>query len=356
MHNAPSKTKGTLVMDVITSIPNANANGMGFTKETLKNSYQSMKSTPLDYEHEQHIILGHVIEPELIEDGDFTILRTASITWKDRLREWGIEDLSKLQFSMECLYNQYDFWVKSKGVIEKENAPVEWIEKLENWDYNEPVLDLETGERVILLLGGKNGIVEFNGIGVTCNPADITAKTLYQAANKKTNEMEGEKMSFKIFETEADYNTAVATVKSEVEGSLNQVIASKDEEINSWKAKAEEFEGKYNEEKTRADAFDATIAEQAKAALLETRKQVLASKNYESDEDDNLFIAEASQEDFDKFVKRIEKAQASVAKQFEAKAERLGFKEAYASLNLTAEDGEGEGEGEKSDKPKLTAF
>jgi len=355
-HHAPSKSKAAVVADVITSIPNTNSNGMGFTAKTLQNSYQTMKTVPIDYEHDQSFILGNVIEPFLVEENSYTILRVAGVMWKKPLRYLGIDDLTQPKWSMECYYNDYAFYTQSKGIIEKEQAPIEWVEKLEYWDYGEPVIDQENGERVILLLGGSDGVVEFSGLAVTWNPADKTTQTLYQAASNKNKKGSEFKLDEKELQKKID--EAIASVKADYDKKLEEFKASiveKDNLIKDYEEKLKAAEANVLAEKERADKAESELQKIAIAKLVDDRKQILASKNYtEFDEEDEKFLAEASEEDFNAFVKRIEKiANATVSKvktEFEAKAFEFGLnKEVIASLKLADDENNDQSTNDKID-------
>lgn len=316
-YNCPSAAKGALVMDVITSLPNFNGNGMAFTAATLRNSYQTMNLSPLDYEHRQEHILGSVVNTEVVDSGDFSILRTFAIAWKARMKDWGIEDLKSLKYSMECFYNDYDFYTKSRGIILKEDAPAEWSEEYASYDWSRPVIDLATGERVILLLGGENGVVEFVGIGVVKNPADKTSETLFAAANQN-NEQGGNPNMF----TQEDMDKALTELREQLQSEFDvklseanvqfeQATASLNDsgvQLQELQAKLAEAEVKVTEFTEKAIAAEAELQKQATAKMVEDRKQVLASKNYPADlvATKEQFLAEASEEAFNAMVSEFE--------------------------------------------------
>ncbi|NLE04744.1 MAG: hypothetical protein GX638_08090, partial [Crenarchaeota archaeon] len=195
------------------------------------------------------------------------------------------------------------------------------------------------GNRVGLLLGGIDGVVNFNRCGLIIwgEGADRLAETHLQVAHKKNKE--GDVMPFKIFETEADYNAAIASVKQEMENNFNQtIVASKDQEIADWKAKAEDFETKYNAEKERADSAENKLQEQVTAALIAERKQALANVKYPEDRIEKKveWLGKASKEEFDEFIEEVKALYASASKQLEAKASAMGL-QGFASINLTGE-------------------
>lgn len=337
-HLAPSKSKATVVADVITSIPNVNSNAMGFTAKTLKNSYQTMKTVPIDYEHSQEMILGNVIEPFLIEEDDNVILRVAGIMWKKPLRYLGIDDLTLPKWSMECFHTDYAFYTQSKGVIEKDNAPVKWVEQLENWDYGEPVIDEENGERVILLLGGSDGIVEFSGLAVTWNPADKTTQTLYQAASEKNK---GSEVKLELTEKQLQekIDEAIASVKAEYDKKLDEAKASvleKDNLIKEYDEKLKTAEASVLSEKDRADKAEGIIKEREIADRFASRKEVLASKKLSYRQEKESFIKDSNDEQFNDWVADLEALASSFVKEKTASANE---KEDII-VNLTGNDKE----------------
>jgi hypothetical protein len=303
---APSKRKGAVVMNVIASIPNTNTNGMGFTAEVLRNSYQSMLDCPLDYEHEQHIILGHVKDSKIVDEDGLATLRTAAITYKKRLADWNVENLTDMRYSMECIPDDYAFWIKSKGIIEKGNAPSEWKENLNDWDIN-PIYDTETNERVILLLGGSSGTVEFIGIGITDHPADKTANTLLQVANDKNKEgqteMTEQEMQAKIEAVAKEKDDIIAKLNGDITN-MTATASEKDVKIQEFEAKASEFETQVGEITQKLEASNSKLKE----FVVASRKQVLASKNVPADliEKKAEFIASATDEQFGEYVAEVE--------------------------------------------------
>jgi hypothetical protein len=314
---SPSKTKGGLVMDVITSIPNTNKNGMGFTAKVLENSYESMLQCPLDYQHDQPIILGHVIDSKVVPiEESMAKLRTAAITYKKRLAAWNIENLANMQYSMECIPSGYAFYTPTKGVVEKENAPVEWIEHLADWDDGTPVYDSETNERVILLLGGSEGSVEFIGIGITDRPADTTAYTLLQVAHEKSihseggNELENytqEQLDQKLNELKEQLASEYAT---KIEEAKTVTATAKDAE---WQTKFDEVQASLTSEKERANNAEAALGEIKAKELVASRKEILAEANYPENmlEKKAEFIASATDEVFEAFVAEFKELTAS---------------------------------------------
>jgi hypothetical protein len=209
---------------------------------------------------------------------------------------------------MECIPSGYAFYTPTKGVIEKENAPVEWVEHLADWDDGIPVYDSDTNERVILLLGGSEGSVEFIGIGITDRPADTTAYTLLQVAHEKGIYSEGgqetletytqEQLDQKLNEQKEQLASEYAT---QIEDAKIVTATAKDAE---WQTKFDEVQASLKSEKERADNAEATLGEIRAKELVASRKEILAEANYPESmlEKKAEFIASATNEDFDAFV------------------------------------------------------
>jgi hypothetical protein len=368
--NVPNGSKMGVVYDIVHAYPFINGNGAGFTSDVLKNSYLSFLNSLIDINHNMEYIVGTIVKAEIIEDGNSPLtIRLFGVLDKDILLQWGIEDLISEDWSMECKFSQYCYSIGNK-IYQPSDVP-EIDTHFNEIAEGQPIYD-KVGNRVNILLGGTNGTVDFNRCGLIIwgQGADSLAETHLQVANDKTKQnKKGSEinMAFKEFLTEADWNAAVASIKNDYKTELkfDQIqtdlqtaqasLVTKDTEITDLGGKLQTAEASAVSEKTRADVAEGKLTEIATAKLVEDRKTVLASKSYELDEEDTQFIASASQEDFDKFVKRIEKVQASTAKTMEAKAEKLGIKEAFASLNLTGKTTEDEGNGSdnKVEKPNI---
>jgi hypothetical protein len=350
----PSSSKLGCVFDIVHAYPMINGNGAGFTVDVLRNSAMSFLNSLIDINHDRNYIVGSIVKVDLIENDTSPLtVRLVGVLDKQILKDWGIEDLINDDWSMECLFNEYVYSIGGK-IYKPEDIP-DIDKKFNNIADGEPIFD-QKGNRVNILLGGINGTVDFNRCGLIIwgQGADPLAETHLQVANlknqKENNNKGSENMPFKQFETEADWKAAEAEIKNnykvelkldELQTNLQNAQASlteKDSKITELSSELETTKASLTEVTERANKAEGELEKQAQAKLVEDRKQVLASKNYELDEEDNQFIATASQEDFDKFVKRIEKVQASTTKILEAKASQLGHKEVkevFASLNLT---------------------
>jgi hypothetical protein len=297
----------------------------------------SFLNSLIDINHDRNCVAGSIVKVDLIEDDVSPLtIRLVGVLDKQILQDWGVEDLIDEDWSMECLYNDYAYCIGSK-IYKPQDVP-EIDKQFAEIAEGQAIYD-KIGNRVGLLLGGIDGVVNFNRCGLIIwgEGADRLAETHLQVAHKKNKE--GDVMPFKIFETEADYNAAIASVKQEVENNFNQtIVASKDQEIADWKAKAEDFETKYNAEKERADSAENKLQEQVTAALIAERKQALANIKYPEDRIEKKveWLGKASKEEFDEFIEEVKALYASASKQLEAKASAMGL-QGFASINLTGE-------------------
>lgn len=333
----PSASKLGVVFDIVHAFPMINGNGHGFTSDVLKKSAMSFLNSLIDINHDRNCVAGSIVKVDLIEDDVSPLtIRLVGVLDKQILQDWGVEDLIDEDWSMECLYNDYAYCIGSK-IYKPQDVP-EIDKQFAEIAEGQAIYD-KIGNRVGLLLGGIDGVVNFNRCGLIIwgEGADRLAETHLQVAHKKNKE--GDVMPFKIFETEADYNAAIASVKQEVENNFNQtIVASKDQEIADWKAKAEDFETKYNAEKERADSAENKLQEQVTAALIAERKQALANVKYPEDSIEKKveWLGKASKEEFDEFIEEVKALYASASKQLEAKASAMGL-QGFASINLTGE-------------------
>jgi predicted metal-dependent hydrolase len=111
-------------------------------------------------------------------------------------------------------------------------------------------------------------------------------------------------------------------------------------------------------EKEAKEKAEGEIAKQAEAALISERKQVLTSINYPEDlvAKKADYLAKASKEDFESFVEEVKVLFASATKNIQAKAELAGYKEIFASLNLTgktSESNEGDDPNKQTEKVNI---
>lgn len=326
----PSPSKLGVVFDIVHSYPMLNGNFHGFSADVLRNSYKTFINSPIDINHERGSICGTIVDAQLVENGNAPLtVRLVAVLYRDILKEWGIEDLMNEDWSMECLFSNVLYVVGGK-VYKPEDVP-EIDAQFNDLADGKPVFD-NLGNRVGMLLGGSDA-VDFNGCGLIIwgSGADPLAETHLQVANNKNQEGVNTELNY----TEEQMNEA----KAELQKQIDKLTADLESAQASLKEKDEALknaEASLVAEKERADKAEAELKNQATAKLVDERKQVLASKNYDVEEDDMSFLAEASQEDFDKFVKRIEKVQASTVKTLQAKAQEMGS-QAFASLNLTGE-------------------
>lgn len=337
----PSSSKLGVVFDIVHAFPMINGNGHGFTSDVLKRSAMSFLNSLIDINHDRNYIVGSIVKVDLIENDISPLtVRLVGVLDKQILQDWGIEDLLDEDWSMECLYNEYLYSIGSK-IFKPHEVPD--IDKQFNDIADGKTVYDKVGNRIGLLLGGTDGTVDFNRCGLIIwgEGADRLAETHLQVANKKNNNnKEGEIMPFKQFETEADWNAAVASIKEEYKTELKFDQLQND--LQTANASLTTEKERADTEKVRADNAEAKLTEQATATLITERKQVLASKNYPADrlEAKAEWLGKASKEEFDSFVEEVDVLFATANKQMEAKAEKLGFKEAFASINLTGKSTE----------------
>ena len=309
----PSGSKTGVVLNMCHSLPYWNDNAMGFTATTLRNSYESAMGSPINLDHNRDIILGTIVKPELYDEGEGKplTLRAISVAWKYRVQEWWI-DLQYQGWSMECAYNDYSFYVDGK-IIEKTDAPVSWIENIDNWRNGIPVYD-EKGNRVVLLLGGTDGIVDFNGLAITYSPADRLAETLLSVASKVKNE--GGQDMF----TQEQLDQAVANAVKETEDKMNLKVVALESEKNALankvtetETKLHEVETKVTESEAKASALEIKIKEKEMDDRFKTRMDAIASKSLVIRDEKKEFIRNAEDEVFNDFIADLE-AVASIKK------------------------------------------
>lgn len=335
----PSGSKAGVVLNMCHSLPFVNDNAMGFTAATLRNSYESAVASPINYSHDPSVILGSILKAELYDEGNGNplTLRAISVVWKNRLNAWWV-DLQEHGWSMECAYNDYSFYVAGK-IIEKENAPVAWIESLDNWKNGIPVYD-EKGNRVVLLLGGTDGIVEFNGLAVTYCPADKLAETLLSVASKAKNKG-GQKEMF----TQEQLNEAVANAVKEVENKLNAKISEMEDankalakKLAESESKVQALEAKASEYEAKASTLEAQIKEKEIEERFKVRQEAIASKNLVVRDEKKEFIKNADDDAFNEFIADLEAIANSLKAGMQAKASVNGQNRDGNSINLTLKD------------------
>jgi hypothetical protein len=384
----PSKNKQGAVFDLCRSLPAYNKNDMGIRPEVLELSYKTIEDTLGDINHDINLTIGSTMKSELIHKGENEpiVMRICAVFAKNRLRGnpyYNIDSISNQNgFSMEALFSDWEYLVNGT-ILTRQEKPEITEQQVENLVlYGESIYDSQ-GNRVILLLGTIDNPIEFNGFALIVNqekPADPqSTKTYLEVASQKVkdeqNKGSDKEMPFKQFETEAEFNTFIAETKNaykielnydKLQGDLQTASASlqtandslkeKDDQIQDFTTKLATANDSLATMTTRAETAEGELQKQAVAKITEDRKQALAAKNYEVDEDDLQFIATATQEDFDKFVKRIEKVQASTTKQFETKASQMGYKEAWATINLTGKMSEDENENYQEPEVKGSVF
>ena len=330
-HGAPSMTKAGIVADVCHALPVINDNWFGFTEQTLRNSYRTYTSSYIDYGHVHEEILGYVAKAELVEETPLT-LRIIGVLWKKRLDDYWVTDLEGLKWSIECLYNNYCFWTKNKGLIPPDKAPLEWIENKIQWEEGVPVYD-ENGDRVALILGGENGEIEFHGLAITWNPADPEVKTQLKVASKKGG---NNGMQY----TKEQLDEAVANAKSEMQKSMDELRHKLNEATASAETKrseADELQVKVNQLETKISELEGEIKERELIERLESRMSLISAKNIPIRDEKKDWIKSAEDDVFNDWMADMEAVLLSV-KSSTATASAYGDGSVGVSLTRKSDD------------------
>jgi hypothetical protein len=356
----PNDDLSIAVFDLCRSIPHYNKNYIGMRKEVLEKSYQSIMYKLGDKNHRRDLTVGFTLNSELIPgltEDDPIIMRICAAFWKDRLLAYDINSISSQNgFSMEINIVDWEFLINDQ-IYTRQEKPGITVQHVDDLIFNGiPIYDSD-GNLVVLLAGTLEKPINFKGFGVITddkNPADrLSNVTYFEAASEKTNEKSQETLekvdvkseikdevkqelineqnienkdgevkimaSFKIFETEEEYNAAINAAKLEVKTeydttivanlnkdleTANGNIAAKDTELGELRIKASDFEGKYNSELERSSGFESKL----KTIQCEQRKQVLASKNLSADiiTKKATFIETASDNDFNDYVAELD--------------------------------------------------
>lgn len=337
----PNDDLSAAIFDLCRSLPYYNKNYIGIRKEVLEISHLSIMYKMGDLNHRRDLGIGFTLNSELISgqnEEDPVVMRVCAAFWKDRLLAYDISSISSQNgFSMEINVTDWEYLINDV-IYTRQEKPGITDEQVDNLIYNGiPIYDSD-GNLVILLGGTLENPINFKGFGVIIKdkrPADYKSNVTYlevaSEKNSETNELieqqtnkEGEvkTMSFKIFETENDYNAEIESIKQEVKnvtkGEYDTIVANlnkdletinanfitKDTELNDLKIKASDFEVKYNSEKERASGFESKL----KTIESDRRKQVLASKNLGSDMITKKlsFIESASDNEFNDYVAELD--------------------------------------------------
>lgn len=350
----PSISKVGVGLTLMRSLPYVNGNGMCMTAKCIKNSLNSGRFSQFNFLHERGIAVGTMIGLKVYDDTEELIpkipMRVFGLgaLYRDRLEDLNIlpNELPQWGTSVEVLFKDFDFWHKGKIVL-KEEAPSEWLTYVN--EIADGIPYMWENSRVCIIAGGvdDDAVVEFVGNALTMNPADKEAGILLAVAARRfpifdlemKNEQKGDDlMPFKTFETEADWNAIVASIKKEYKKELkfDEVM----EELQTVKASLQEKDNQLSEALERAEKAEGELQKQAIAALVAERKQILASKNYPEDriakkED---WLAKASQEEFNAFIEEIEALREIMKQEITAKASMKNANESLSDIviSLTA--------------------
>ena len=380
----PSSAKSGATFDLCRSLPFSNSNFLGFTKDVLRNSYQSLLNTPVDLNHDRSIMIGSTIKSEIIEaeDDQPIIIRVCSAFWKDRLEYWGIENVADENgWSMECIFRDWSWYINGK-ILTRDECPREWDNKVDEILSGKPVYD-DIGNRMTLLAGGSqpDSILEFNGLALVAwwdRPADsLSTETYLEVANQKgvdkmanifsqeqVNEAKASErkvveseFSSKITKLEGDLTQAQASISDkdskikELEGQLTEVN-TKLAEANT---KLTEVNGQVTELTEKVSKAEASIKEKEDNERFESRKSALASKGLSYREEKNDFIKTATDESFNDWVADLEAIASATTKTLQTKASELGF-QGFASISLTgkgSESNEGDDPNKQTEKVNI---
>lgn len=190
----PSVTRAWFKAVGLHSFPTINANGDAITLATLMNSQHSATGQQINIEHGlkpgsinpngSPIAIGSIRELWVPwpEEGEDKVFPSAPVPvyflaclWRKQAREIIADlkqpDLSGWSVSMEVRFSDMEFWWKNQ-FWNPEDKP-------ELYDYVNQEYD---GSRVVRIIGGRDGIVEFQGFGMVKNPAFETAKILQAVA------------------------------------------------------------------------------------------------------------------------------------------------------------------------------
>lgn len=337
----PNDDLSAAIFDLCRSLPHYNKNYIGIRKEVLEISHLSILYKMGDLNHRRDLGVGFTLNSELIpgqNEEDSIVMRVCAAFWKDRLLAYDISSISSQNgFSMEINVKDWEYLINDV-IYTRQEKPGITDEQVDNLIYNGIPIHDSDGNLVILLAGTLENPINFKGFGVIIEdkkPADRLSNVTYlevaSEKNSETNELieqqtnkEGEvkPMSFKIFQTENDYNAEIESIKQEVKNAtkgeydiivanlnkdletINADLLTKDSDLNDLKIKASDFEGKYNFEKERADSFESKL----KTIESDRRKQVLASKNLSADmiAKKLSFIESASENEFNDYVAELD--------------------------------------------------
>lgn len=360
----PSKNKQGAVFDLCRSLPYVNRNDIGIRPEVLEASYKTIVYTLGDLNHQRDKIIGSAIKADLIRsanEDEPIVLRVCAVFWKERLRFHDIESIaSQNGFSMEVGFSDWEYLINGT-IYSRQEKPDITNEQVDGLIYEGKKIYDSDGNHVILLAGTLDEPIEFSGFGVIIDdksPADELSDITYlEVANEKNKQEGEERMPFKQFETEADWQAAVLEIQNsykaelkfdELQANYQTIQASLQEKenlIKEYDEKLKVAEANVLSEKERADKAEGELQKITVANLVNERKQILASKNYPEERiaKKEQWLATASEEEFNDFVEEIEAllatATTKVKTEFETKASQFGIaKEVIASINLTNED------------------
>lgn len=190
----PSITRAWFKAVGLHSFPTINANGDAITLATLMSSQYSATGQQINIEHGlkpgsinpngSPIAIGSIRELWVPwpEEGEDKVFPSAPVPvyflaclWRKQAREIIADlkqpDLSGWSVSMEVRFTETEFWWKDQ-FWNPEDKP-------ELYDYVNQEYD---GSRVVRIIGGRDGIVEFQGFGMVKNPAFESAKILQAVA------------------------------------------------------------------------------------------------------------------------------------------------------------------------------
>lgn len=365
-NGVPDKGKVGVALCFGRSLPYCNGNGHSITAKCIKNSIDTAKFSKFDFNHNQDDNIGNMIGLKIYDDTEDLIPKTPmrvfgyGVLYRTSLISHGIypSDLPEYSTSLEVLFNDYDFYYRGQ-VIRKEEAPVEWVEHLD--DMIEGIPYVVDNARVNLILGGidEDAKVTFNGNSLlTVRPADEEAGILLAVAQLKrgifdkeefnvmtyTEEQLQEKVQEEVKKAEAKMQVIIDKLDGDlktVNASLlekDKIIADVGEELAKVKGELETATASLATEKDRADKAEGELQKQAIATLITERKQVLAAKKYPEDRiaKKEEWLGKVSKEEFDEFLEEVDvlfaSAQALVQKEFQAQASAKGLD---LNFNLT---------------------
>ena len=207
-----TKDKMYIYYTLLHTLPKVNKNGVSFDTARTRDTAKTILNGYINLEHEPSLNIGSVVDSSFIESSEGGKIDNKAVLWKSVMEEFGIskEDIEngKYQMSMEVLYKDYYYMVGDERVEPEDN---EFLE-----DYKG---DMYEGKKVKKVLYPH----EFTGAALTSNAADDKADIFKAIASKyNTNEGGNDEMSYKVFETEEEFNEFKEELAEDIKSELKE--------------------------------------------------------------------------------------------------------------------------------------